>query len=652
MNRIETVRLEILRSGPAHNQLLSPLTPYIALCAGDGPVTLTIPLEHRQLLNRLERLRYMSRDGVITEPQRQAEIMELGPLLGRVLGEVPGLNAQLVQGTGVSDNRAVHLQLVLWGSELALVPFELVTAPAGFPGSGLPLLTQGDVPVALTREVRRAQPLRVEWDREPRVLFAWAAPAGVAPVPVREHLAALRRAMEPWIPWRATAEDRLSAVQAQLTLLPDANLEDIRRACASTSFTHVHILAHGARIKHAGEDRYGLVLCREGDRSAEEIVEGEALAQALRATSTTGAQQSRPTAVTLATCDSGNVGSTLIPGGGIAHDLHAFGIPWVVASQFPLTMAGSVIVAETWYSRVLRGDDPRWVIQDLRRRLSANGSTYHDWASLIVYAVTPPDFATQIARFRSKQFHREANVLFDKAQQMMDAGLTKYPRERLEAVFRQMRQVLTQWCDEAPAGNTAAERRERAVRFGTSGAAEKRVAELLRRLELGTGESASAATDALRRARDLYAQGFSEDYTEHWVLTQLLSLQTVVPGDPRQALGQDVWTMARVIAEQQAKSRADRNTEAWALATLAEIELLGVSYGAYTARDIPKVVERVKRYCESIVELMGENSFHVFSTRRQFKRYIDWWMGPDRGESEIARAAVEAFPSVQPDPQP
>src|SRR5688572_19793320 len=211
MPGIETVRLEILRSGPAHNQLLSPLTPYIALCAGDGPVTITIPLEHRHLLNRLERLRYVSRDGLIPEPQRQAEIVELGPLLGDVLARVPGLNAQLVQGHRV-ENTVVHLQLVLWGSELALVPFELVTAPAGFPGSGLPLLTQGDVPITLTREVRRTQPLLVDWDREPRILFAWASPAGAAPVPAREHLAALRRALNPWIRWRTTAENRLPQV--------------------------------------------------------------------------------------------------------------------------------------------------------------------------------------------------------------------------------------------------------------------------------------------------------------------------------------------------------------------------------------------------------------------------------------------------------
>ena len=55
MSSIRNVQLELLRSGPAHNQLLSPLTPYIALCGSAGPVTVNMPFEHRQLLARLER---------------------------------------------------------------------------------------------------------------------------------------------------------------------------------------------------------------------------------------------------------------------------------------------------------------------------------------------------------------------------------------------------------------------------------------------------------------------------------------------------------------------------------------------------------------------------------------------------------------------
>ena len=40
---MHTITLELLRHGPAHNQLLSPLTPYLALCENHGAVTMHVP---------------------------------------------------------------------------------------------------------------------------------------------------------------------------------------------------------------------------------------------------------------------------------------------------------------------------------------------------------------------------------------------------------------------------------------------------------------------------------------------------------------------------------------------------------------------------------------------------------------------------------
>ena len=43
---IRTVTLEFLRAGPRHNQLLSPLTQYLAVC-GDSPAgVVNLPYEH------------------------------------------------------------------------------------------------------------------------------------------------------------------------------------------------------------------------------------------------------------------------------------------------------------------------------------------------------------------------------------------------------------------------------------------------------------------------------------------------------------------------------------------------------------------------------------------------------------------------------
>src|SRR5262245_40622450 len=223
MAEIRTVLLELLRAGPAHNQLLSPLTPYIALCGSEGPSTVHLPFEHRQLLNRLERLRYLSEHALISTAQRESEVIELGAAIGSILTSVPVLSAQLALAR-LGPDTIINLRLALAGSELSLLPFELAIAPQGFPGPGRPLFLQADPPITLTREVRRGRPLPIEWNRRPRILFVTASPAGVTPVPAQEHLNAIRRAMEPWVTWSADPDARLSEVKKHITVLPDASL--------------------------------------------------------------------------------------------------------------------------------------------------------------------------------------------------------------------------------------------------------------------------------------------------------------------------------------------------------------------------------------------------------------------------------------------
>src|SRR4051812_23782313 len=58
MDSIRDTRLKSLRAAPAHTQLLPPLPPSLALCGADGAVGVHVPFEHRQLLPRLDRLRY------------------------------------------------------------------------------------------------------------------------------------------------------------------------------------------------------------------------------------------------------------------------------------------------------------------------------------------------------------------------------------------------------------------------------------------------------------------------------------------------------------------------------------------------------------------------------------------------------------------
>ncbi len=626
MGDILDLKLDLLRSGPAHNQLVSPLTPYLALCGAEGPVTVRLPFEHAQLLARLERLRYAT-DGVpVAAAQREAEVRDLGEAIGQILREVPGLLAEVSRARGEQGD-LVHLRLSMTAYELALVPFELAIAPEGFPERGAPLFLQPVSPISLTREVRRGRPLPVQWNRPFRILFAFAAPEGLPPVPAQRHLEALRRAIEPWTKWEEDPEKRIAEVTKHLTVLPKASLQQIRRACAEGNYTHVHILAHGERNEKSG--RYGLSLCGSSDSTAKDFVEGDVLARALTTRDVTGRTRSTPTVVSLATCDSGNPGSVVTAGGSLAHALHAGNIPWVFASQFPLWMRASSIAADVLYTGLLRGDDPRWVLHDLRQRLRVDSPTTHDWASIVAYAELPGDFPRQIEAFRNWQIRQKIEVKFDKAEKF---AKDKKPKKDQEAIYEDIRRDLEHWYCTLPPDAPLAERAER---LGMRAASEKRIGVLI-------GDP-KEATQSYENAREYYDRALNADPANHWVLTQYLSMMAVLGGnDAARRLASDFgswWTAARQLASWQLR-KATGVPRAWALGTLAELELLGAIY----ARDFDpsRARDAIVDLCEELCRLVGKDAFPVSSTRRQFLRYLDPWESDSW--TDLAKAAVAVLP--------
>jgi hypothetical protein len=126
----------------------------------------------------------------------------------------------------------------------------------------------------------------------------------------------------------------------------------VLQECRNTPYTHIHILTHGD-LSETSPDSYGLVL--RGPHDSTEVVSGDQFASALISVGPQGIH--RPTVVTVASCDSGNVGTVIMPGASFAHALHEAGIPLVVASQFPLSKEGSVLLGEM-YSGLLWGENP------------------------------------------------------------------------------------------------------------------------------------------------------------------------------------------------------------------------------------------------------------------------------------------------------
>jgi hypothetical protein len=122
----------------------------------------------------------------------------------------------------------------------------------------------------------------------------------------------------------------------------------------------------------------------------------------------------------------------------------------------------------------------------------------------------------------------------------------------------------------------------------------------------------------------------------HWVLTQYLSLGAVL----KERVDSTWWTTAREMVEAQL-TVGDVSEQAWAHSSLAELALLATVYGDEASRDLSRLREQVVTHCREIRRLMGDESFHVFSTRRQFQRYLDLWKREEW--QDIAQAAIDAL---------
>lgn len=631
MSSIRSVQLELLRAGPAHNQLLSTLTPYIALCGPNGPTTVHVPFEHQQLLTRLERLRYGAPGEPISASQRQAEVRQIGEDVGKLFGSIPALLTELSQA-GDEQGRLLNLRLSITAYELGLIPFETAISPDGIPGSGSRLQLRSLV--SITREVRRGQPLPVEWNRKPKILFAYASPPGLAPVPAKDHLMALRRAIDPWVAISSDAEGRLCSVKQLLTVLPDATLEKLRDACRADEYTHVHLLAHGASFKDAGNDRYGIALLTDGGAVDFTVVDGERLAIALMGRDASGRTHKPPTLVSLATCDSGNVSTVLVPGGSIAHELHTQGVPWVIASQFPLWMRASSLAAEVLYTGLLAGADPRWVLHDLRQRLRTEVPDTHDWASIVAYATIAPDLTTQVEAFHDRQVRARLEVRFARIDEIVSAATSASAASvaaapgdaaqvELDSQCDAVRAELHHWCGQLSDAHSPTQHAER---LGVRGASEKRIA-----IACALAKDGAASLTAYQRSLDFYQQASHAEPVNHWVVTQVLSLLALpqLKADLKLLAAERGawWIAARQIASWQLQ-HPDPMQRVWARATLAELELLGAVYAGPDFNPNAACLS-ITRLCRELREQTLGQGFPRLSVLRQFRRYANDWPRDD-----------------------
>jgi len=636
MKNIKTVKLEFLRSGPPHNQLLSPLTQYLATAGRHEAVTVQVPYEHQSFLSRLQYLSYRNQ---LDEHHRQT-LREISKDISKILGAIPGLNGDLATDQSNHDT-LVHLRLIFSASELALLPFEMGDAPKGFPGEGRPLSLQLTTPLVMTREVRNAQGFHANWTQKPKILFIAAAPPGVGTIPFKAHLLALRKAIDPWLKIKKEDQTDTKRLEKYLHVLPHANLQQIQALCAKESFTHIHILAHGIPVPFQKE-RFGLALHDVYNPKGMDVVDGERLAVALRCHQRNRQELSHPNVVTLASCDSGQQGTVMFPGGSLANALHNAGIPLVIGSQFPLTKRGSVSMVQDFYSRVLWGHDPRVVLHEIRLNLSKFNKKAHDWASLIAFVSLPDDFDRQLAEFRSQQADQAIQVALDWAhfflenrEQFNQEFGDDQGEELLEKLIGRLNEAIHLIGESDPESDVPLNKQiynhhEVLARLGS---AEKRAAQIFfeRGAELAslknrkTKQNAKVffyknkTDDSMRKAINYYQRAYKIRHSNHWGGLQYICLNMIyqLRQNGELIFPFEAWQQIReeALKQTQEGSKVDR---AWAFMSLAELYLIGL---AVDEKDRPEGLESYQAPIKSAIQLVGRRSYHCYTSMFQFRRY-------------------------------
>jgi hypothetical protein len=693
---MRTVVLEFLRHGPAHNQLLSPLTRYMALCGSHEAVDVSVTFEHEQFLSKLRALRYRDSDEV-----RESQLGEAAVEMSRILSAVPGLIADLADpGTGPAAD-ITHLRLILSANELALLPFELANSGKAFPGVGQSLALQPQVPICITREVRRLGAPYRRWPSEPRILFAASSAGGR--IPLEAHMLALRQAIDPWL-FHVAADDPAgvaAGLARHISVLPDASAEELLDACATGLYTHVHILAHGVQIRKEHGPRYGLVLNSGRDPATPDVVDAKRLATTLRPSLRGKAHDiACPTVVTIAACDSGDIGTVVSTGASIAHALHEAGIPLVIGSQFPLSFAGSVVLTEVLYEGLMRGADPRGLLVQARRELAARVPGTHDWASVVAYAAFQQDLERQLAEVRVHRARSRIEAALNHADRAVEqatrsedaqpdgpgraggggggddrmilggADQTDELLDRLSRAINSLemeRELRERYSKASPRTGAAlagidgllasAEKRRAEVYWSLAGILETRGAEerpehargsvsaWARDLAVPVDSRAARTPDArrhavlasLRKSLVYYERCFESDRSESWALVQAMTLRAVLHGAGE--VRPDHWLLAALLSRQDLQGN-DIVRRSWAYANFVELSLLSLLRNDLADRwdeQWPLPEDAV----QAVIREIGTGARDYHSVWRQLGRYRSLFPAIAQWSAEVLERTVD-----------
>jgi hypothetical protein len=635
---IRMMQVELLRAGKRHGHLLSPLAQYLGVF-GNAPASLLAqPYEHSDLERDLQDLSYEV--NASDRVRREQILARTGERIAAILSSVEGLSNGLASERERADT-LTQLRIVLSASELAMLPFELSMALPGVAPPNVWLALQARVPICITRHIRGVSAEGMTWPAIARILFV-AGPD----TPARQHREALLKALAPWIGRDTKLSDRLVCLEGEQATLANIEREVLAAGREKKPFTHVHLLAHGVPLHD--EEKYSPIgLGLYGGNVA-----GRNLATSLSSRSEN--QMVRPAVVTLATCQSARVSDVRNrTNASVAHDLHDQGIPLVVASQFPLSVEGSIPFVEQFYEGQLWGEHPLVTLYDIRFRLHKYQDV-HDWASLVVYEALPSDLRDQLEHVRYWQTRRAQDHVLDQLEQLaqdVSRGAAGPSDDR--ASYDERSAIATDYGNRLP--RTGPYTLECA---GLRAAGQKRIAQAAFQIavapELSEEWRQTLFDDCVQRLRDArdeywhatrsYLAASNEPMRRkanlHWLLIQVLSLDAVLGG----RLDEDLrsWNAAQFAAELDTQSKED-DVSAWGHVSLAELALLRLGDPRISDSDLARYARETVEHAKTVLDRVGRNSEHAKTTPRQFRRYIEWWGNPEL-EWALLRLGVEPRP--------
>jgi hypothetical protein len=350
-----TVTLDLSRAAHAERPYEFVFAPqsYYLHSAGGGIKSATLAWD-QALLDDLAAIQQANRDRELAK--------RLGGRLRDFLASTqwPVLEAKLVDA--VMQRRRVVVRIRAAAAELYALPWELLTIEATGQHIGeLPnVLVCYEWPDTQTVPAPDALP-----GGPLRLMFAWSGR-----VPAAEHQAAIDDA----------CRTGSQAFSADRDVLPDASCRQL--AARLEAATHagapvgiLHLLCHGS----AAGALFGLALDDDDVPGRVIVVDGAQLTRILAPHAAT------LRLVVLAACDSGNLGALSNQIGSVAQCLHRAGVAAVVASRFPLSTAGSNLLARTLYLGSLSSPA---LLEDgfLAARKQLADDAGFDWASIQLYA--------------------------------------------------------------------------------------------------------------------------------------------------------------------------------------------------------------------------------------------------------------------------